>query len=57
VKLAKPIKPTNMAKCNNCGAALSCGCQKRTSPGGKQGCAKCISAIIKAENLNKEKKK
>jgi hypothetical protein len=35
---------------------MSCGCQKRTSPGGKLGCAKCISAIIKAEEINKAKK-
>ena len=45
-----------MAKCSNCGATMSCGCQKRTSPGGKLGCAKCISAIIKAEEINKAKK-
>lgn len=34
---------------------MSCGCQKRTSPSGKQGCAKCINAIMKAEEINKKK--
>jgi hypothetical protein len=43
-------------KCNNCGATMSCGCQKRTSPNGKQGCSKCINAIMKAEQINKAKK-
>lgn len=35
-----------MAKCQNCGAAMSCGCQRRTSADGKIiGCTKCISDI------------
>ena len=32
-------------KCMNCGATLSCGCQKRTSKDGKQVCTKCIHAV------------
>ena len=34
-----------MSKCANCGAALSCGCQKRVTPDGRQGCSKCISTM------------
>lgn len=37
-----------MAKCSNCGATMSCGCQKRVSADGKQGCTKCISTLKKA---------
>lgn len=33
-----------MAKCPNCNAAMSCGCQKRTLPNGKTGCSKCANA-------------
>jgi hypothetical protein len=29
-------------KCANCGTALSCGCQKRTTKDGKQMCTNCI---------------
>ena len=29
-------------KCANCGATLSCGCQKRVNKDGKQMCTKCI---------------
>ena len=29
----------------NCGATLSCGCQKRTTPDGKQVCTKCIHKV------------
>jgi hypothetical protein len=32
-----------MSKCANCGATMSCGCQRRTLANGKQGCSKCIS--------------
>jgi hypothetical protein len=32
-----------MSKCPNCGAAMSCGCQRRTLPNGKAGCSKCIT--------------
>lgn len=35
-------------KCPNCGSKLSCGCQKRTSSGGKQCCSKCIGICDKA---------
>lgn len=34
-----------MSKCPNCGAAMSCGCQKRVSPNGKVGCSKCINQL------------
>ncbi len=34
-----------MSKCPNCGAKLSCGCQKRATPAGKQGCTKCIEEL------------
>lgn len=34
-----------MSKCANCGATLSCGCQKRTTPDGKQACTKCIHKV------------
>lgn len=36
-----------MATCANCGATLSCGCQKRTLPNGKSGCANCASKVTK----------
>jgi hypothetical protein len=36
-----------MSKCANCGATLSCGCQKRTLANGKQGCSKCVSPVGK----------
>jgi hypothetical protein len=39
-----------MSKCANCGATLSCGCQKRTLANGKQGCSKCISPAGKPIN-------
>lgn len=32
-----------MAQCPNCGAAMSCGCQKKVLPNGKVGCAKCYN--------------
>jgi hypothetical protein len=31
-----------MANCPNCGAALSCGCQRKAASDGKQGCVQCI---------------
>jgi hypothetical protein len=31
-----------MANCPNCGAKLSCGCQRKTASDGKQGCVQCI---------------
>jgi hypothetical protein len=36
-----------MSSCPNCGAKLSCGCQKRTLPNGKQGCSSCASKTEK----------
>ena len=30
-----------MAKCQNCGSTLGCGCQKRTLPNGVEGCVNC----------------
>jgi len=44
-----------MAKCPNCGTAMSCGCQKRTLPNGKMGCSRCVTAIPKVENTPKNK--
>jgi hypothetical protein len=32
-----------MAKCANCGATMTCGCQKRKLADGKYGCTKCAS--------------
>ena len=32
-----------MSLCPNCGATLSCGCQRRTLPDGSQGCSSCIT--------------
>jgi hypothetical protein len=32
-----------MIKCGNCGAMLTCGCQRKTLPNGKSGCSKCPS--------------
>ena len=34
-----------MSTCGNCGAKLSCGCQKRTLADGKQGCSNCASKV------------
>ncbi len=31
-----------MSKCPNCGATMSCGCQKRVLSNGKAGCSKCF---------------
>jgi hypothetical protein len=36
-----------MSSCPNCGAKLSCGCQKRTLPNGKQGCSSCATKVAK----------
>lgn len=33
-----------MANCPNCGAVITCGCQRRTASDGKQGCSQCIPA-------------
>lgn len=31
-----------MSKCPNCGATMSCGCQRRVLTNGKAGCSKCF---------------
>lgn len=36
-----------MSKCPNCGATLSCGCQKRTLSNGAQGCSNCVNKVTK----------
>lgn len=37
-----------MSSCPNCGAKLSCGCQKRTLANGKTGCTNCASRVDSA---------
>lgn len=44
-----------MSKCANCGATMSCGCQKRVSPDGRVGCSKCINAMTKVVTPPKKK--
>ncbi len=42
-----------MAKCPNCGAGMSCGCQKRAASNGATACSSCINSLeatIKANN-------
>ena len=34
-----------MAKCANCGANMSCGCQKRTASNGTSACSSCINTL------------
>lgn len=34
-----------MAKCANCGANMSCGCQKRTASNGATACSSCINTL------------
>jgi hypothetical protein len=36
-----------MSTCANCGAKLSCGCQKRTLANGSQGCSNCATKTQK----------
>jgi hypothetical protein len=36
-----------MAQCPNCGAAITCGCQRRTASDGKQVCSNCIAIYEK----------
>lgn len=43
-----------MANCPNCGAKLSCGCQRKTASDGKQGCVKCI--LVYEQKLKQQKK-
>jgi hypothetical protein len=37
-----------MANCPNCGAVITCGCQRKTASDGKQGCSQCIPAYEQA---------
>lgn len=46
-----------MAKCPNCGTAMSCGCQKRILPNGKVGCSKCFTKQAPPAPTNKENPK
>lgn len=47
-------------KCQNCGHALSCGCQRRTASDGKAVCSNCIALYekqlqqIKQANIGKK---
>lgn len=34
-----------MAKCQNCGNNMSCGCQKRTASNGATACSSCINTL------------
>lgn len=34
-----------MAKCPNCGAGMSCGCQKRAASNGATACSSCINTL------------
>ena len=43
-----------MSSCPNCGAKLSCGCQKRTLPNGKQGCSSCATKVQKVATETKK---
>ena len=48
-----------MSKCANCGATLSCGCQRKTLPNGKSGCNNCYkktAVTTPAVDTNKLKK-
>lgn len=38
-----------MAKCPNCNSQITCGCQKRVSTKGVQGCTKCITSLEKTK--------
>ena len=44
-----------MATCANCGVTLSCGCQKRTLPNGKSGCANCASKVNQQAKVEQKK--
>ena len=35
----------SIAKCSNCGNTMSCGCQRRVTPDGRQGCTNCINQL------------
>lgn len=42
-----------MAKCSNCGATMTCGCQKRVTADGKQACSKCVNQLRAEKKVNK----
>ena len=44
-----------MATCANCGATLSCGCQKKTLPNGKSGCANCANKVNQQPKVETKK--
>ena len=44
-----------MSKCPNCGAGMSCGCQRRVLPNGKAGCSKCLGKATAATQTNSVK--
>ena len=44
-----------MSQCPNCGAAMSCGCQKKVLPNGKIGCAKCYNPAPAATQTTEQK--
>ena len=46
-----------MSKCANCGATLSCGCQKRVSSTGQQACTKCIHTLTPKAAPNRAQSK
>ena len=46
-----------MSQCPNCGAAMSCGCQKKVLSNGKIGCAKCVNQTSTPEVKETETKK
>ena len=41
-----------MAKCGNCGKALSCSCKKRKAKDGKECCTYCITNYNNSLNKN-----
>jgi len=45
-----------MLQCSNCGAQLTCGCQKKIATDGRSVCANCVNAYnakIHQQNLTK----
>ena len=46
-----------MASCPNCGAKLTCGCQRKTASDGKQGCVQCIPGYEQKLKMSKLVKK
>lgn len=43
--------------CPNCGSKLTCGCQKRSTKKGKQGCSNCITQLQMQETQEVSKTK